>query len=148
MERAIRIIKLSLPALVAAAAVAVMLHAGQAGIPVSLALLGGALLGWAVALVLEATAVLFGASAPGPGLGRQRRRQLERDRGLVKRTLRELAFDARMQRLSDEQTETLATPLRQRAQRLADLLGAEAQAGQSGVDERIEAELTRREVDR
>ena len=148
MERVIKIIKISLPALVAAAAVVVKLRAGQAGVPVSLALLGGALLGWAVALVLEATAVLFGVSTQGPDLGRQRRRQLERDRGLVKRTLRELAFDTKMQRLSDEQAETLATPLRRRAQRLADLLGAEAQAGQSGVDERIEAELTRREVDR
>ena len=146
METAIKIIKLLLPAVVAGAAVLVKVRAGQLGVPLSLALLGGALLGWAVALVLEGTAALFGVRARDRSVGQRRLRQLERDKGLVLRSIKELEFDAKIQRLGEEETRALAAPLRQRATRLLREIDEARLEQPRGIDEQIEAELTRREA--
>jgi len=144
MGGAIKIIKLVLPLTVAAAAVAVKLYAGQIGVPLSLALLGGALLGWAVALVLEGTAALFGHTPQGRSLGQRRLHRLERDKQLVLRSIKELEFDAKVQHLSDADSAALAAPLRQRAVRLLREIDQQRLEQPGGIDGQIEAELARR----
>jgi hypothetical protein len=147
MERAIRIVKLVLPATVGVAAALVKASAGQLGVPLSLSLLGGALLGWTVALLLEGTAVLLGARPQGRSPGQRRLRQLERDELLVQRAIKELEFNAKVQRLGDAEAAALAEPLRRQAKRLLRQIDDERAELPRGVEGQIEAELARRRAE-
>lgn len=140
----IHITCLLLPLLIAAASAAVMIRAGQMGLPFFLAVLGGALLGQTIAFLLRSTAVLTGTPGEGAPVSRRRRLQLERDKLAVLRSIKEIELDAAMERISAEDAAKLAAPLRRRALRLLQSLDEEALNQPLTAAQQIDQEVARR----
>jgi hypothetical protein len=145
MDKALGSLKVALPVVVALAAAALALVFGRSTIGAALAALGGALVGGAAATFLGSAAVLLGLVSERVH-ARRRLVLLERDKELVLRSIKELEYDASLQRLPAEEATRLAAPLRERALSLlreVDRVRA-AESGASSVDDQIRAEVARR----
>jgi hypothetical protein len=130
--------------LAGAAAGAALSLAGGGGYGFGFALVAGAALGLILALLLQAMATLVGHAPTAEPPSDRRLRQLENDKQLLLRSIREIEFDAKLQRVSNEEAAQLTEPLRQRAVRvLRDLDEARVAEGQT-VKQRIEREVQRR----
>lgn len=145
MERLLKYARLGLPLLIAGVAAVLKLRVGQYGLPLALAMAGGVLLGWAAVLALESTAALVGHLA-GVGVAPTRRlAELEREKELALRSIKEVELDAALGKLDAEDLTRLTAPLRERALvllRELDRVRLEKRGG--SVEEQIELELARR----
>lgn len=118
MARAMRILRLSAPVLVALAAAAVKLLADQRGLGMVLAALAGYALGWAGVLAVESTASLLGLLPCRDAPSEERRRELEAGRDALTRALREVEGDHRARKLSDEDAVELRASIEEQMQEL------------------------------
>ncbi len=115
MDRLMKISRVLLPLLVAGVAGAVRVVSAPVDISLGLILLGGALLGAAMALMLESVAALAGHRPAGQEATDVLAIQLERDKDRVLRAIKDIEFDAAMQRLDPKEVKQLNAPLCQRA---------------------------------
>jgi hypothetical protein len=145
MERLLKIARVVLPLLVAAVAAALKVRAGQYGVALALSMAGGVLLGWAVVLGLESTALLVGHIASGGAAPIARLGELEREKELVLRSIKEVELDGALGKVDAEELARLTDPLRARALAVLRELDQERIDGRTGsIDEQIERELARR----
>lgn len=144
MERVLSILRYGVPGLIAAGVAAVGLPAGLTGAPLTLGMLVGALLGWTLTLAIEGVLTWAGLLSGPARLDRRRLQQLERDKLLLLRAIKEIEFDAALQRLDPEEAAALAAPLRTRAVRLLRQLDEARQEGPLTVEQQIEREVSRR----
>ena len=105
----------------------------------------GVSLGSLVHLMLGAVAVISGSPdvVPPPNMAR-RLEMLETDKRILLRSIREIEFDASLQKLDADDAQRLVTPLKQRAMRLLKELDAARVDEHSGVDEQIANEVKSR----
>ncbi|MBK8482652.1 MAG: hypothetical protein IPL40_16060 [Proteobacteria bacterium] len=134
-----------LPLLLVAPGVALVARSGGGGTAIALAALAAAALGALLHLLLRSVGTLVGQLEQPPPAPDQRLRDLEREKLLLLRSIREINFDAGLQRLDEAQAAQLAAPLRQRALEVLQQLDA-ARLGQPPLllDQQIERELKRR----
>ena len=104
----------------------------------------GAVLGLTLHFVLSSFATLVGQARVPKELSSRALMVLEHDKRVLLRSIKELEFDASLGRLSPEEAERLADPLKQRAVRLLRELDVARSAEGSSVDAQIQAELDRR----
>lgn len=147
MHRLWTYLRLGLPLGVAAAAGLIKIRAGQLDAALILVVLGGVLLGWSVVLVMESLAALMGlpSRAPaGASLSARRLLQLERDKLQVLRSIKEIEFDAELQRMDASEAAALCEPLRRRALGLLRQLDQARLEKPLSVEQQIQGELERR----
>lgn len=117
---------------------------GQGVTPLVVAVLAGAMLGWAIVLAVEAVLSMAGLRAGASRVSARRLLRLERDKLMLLRSIKEIEFDASLQRLSQEEASELSAPLRARALRLLRELDEARAETPLNVEEQIERELARR----
>jgi hypothetical protein len=145
MDRLLKIVRLVLPLVVALVAAALKVRAGQYGVALALAMAGGVLLGWAVVLGLESAAVLVGHLASGGAAPSARLVDLEREKELVLRSIKEVELDGALGKVDAEELARLTDPLRARAlEVLRELDKARVDGRARSVEDQIEQELARR----
>ena len=144
MKRLLEVSRYGAPGLIAVGVAVVGLRAGLAGAPLTLAMLIGALLGWTVMLVVDGVLTWTGPLSGPARLGHRRQQQLERDKQALLRAIKEIEFDATLQRLDPEEAAALSAPLRARAVRLLRQLDEARQQGAMTVEQQIEREVSRR----
>lgn len=134
-----------LPLLLIVPGITVVARGGGGGTEIVLAALAAAALGTLLHLLLRSLGTLLAHLDQPPPAPEQRLRELEREKQLLLRSIREVEFDAGLQRLDDEQAAQLVAPLRQRALQVLQQLDA-ARVGQAParLDQQIEQELKRR----
>jgi len=115
MDRLLKISRVLLPLLVAGVAGAVRVVSAPVDISLGLILLGGTLLGAAMALMLESVAALAGHRPADQEATEAIAVRLERDKDRVLRAIKDIEFDAAMQRLDPKEVKQLNAPLRRRA---------------------------------
>lgn len=105
----------------------------------------GFCLGSLVHNMLGALAVVSGHPdvVPPPNLAR-RLEMLEKDKRILLRSIREIEFDASLQKLDADDAQRLVTPLKQRAMRLLKELDAARVNEGSSVDQQIANEVKSR----
>jgi hypothetical protein len=135
--------RLILP-LCGAASGAVLSLAHGGGYGVGFAAVAGAALGLLLALLLLTVATLVGHAPTEEPPSDRRLRQLENDKQLLLRSIREIEFDAKLQRVSEAEAARLTEPLRQRAVRVLRDLDEARVAESRTVDQQIEREIERR----
>jgi hypothetical protein len=144
IKRLLKIARVALPLLLALVAGAIKLRAGQYGLPLALVMSAGVLLGWAAALALESVATLVGDLSDRTAVAPRTLLQLEQEKETLLRSIKELEFDAALQKLDGEESARLSEPLRQRALALLRELDHARQSPAATVEEQIERELARR----
>ncbi|MBK6846932.1 MAG: hypothetical protein IPG96_05070 [Proteobacteria bacterium] len=134
-----------LPLLLIVPGITLVARGGGGGTEIVLAALAAAALGTLLHLLLRSLGTLLAQLDQPPPAPNQRLRDLEREKQLLLRSIREVEFDAGLQRLDDEQAAQLVAPLRQRALQVLQQLDA-ARVGQAParLDQQIEQELKRR----
>jgi hypothetical protein len=141
MDRALSIAQLVLP--LALAGVAAVVWA-KPGVPMVLSMLAAGLLGWALVLTVRSVLTMAGVVAAGSAAAR-RVQLLERDKLALLGAIKEIEFDAAVQRLSSDEALVLTGPLRERAKRvLKELDEARQESGATSVADAIDRELQRR----
>jgi hypothetical protein len=144
MGRVLSILRYGVPGLIAVGVAAVGIPAGLTGAPLTLGMLAGALLGWAVMLAVDGVLTWAGLLSCPPRLDQRRLQQIERDRLLLVRTVKEIELDAALQKLDPEEADALCAPLRARAERLLGQLDEARQEKPLTVEQQIEREVSRR----
>jgi len=142
--RASTIVRWLVPLGTGAAVILLWGHESQGVAPLVVATFAGAMLGWAIVLAVDAVLAMAGLRAGASRVSARRLLRLERDKVMLLRSIKEIEFDASLQRLSQEEAAELSAPLRAKALRLLrELDEARAQTPLT-VEEQIERELTRR----
>ena len=144
MRRLVTIAHVLLPVLVAAAAGGFRLQVGETGPGLPLLMLGGALLGGALALMLESAAVMLGLLKDDASASQRRRSELLREKETLLRSIKDLETDAALGKVDPQQVEPLAGPLRARAGLVLGELERAQHEARAGIEEQIERELARR----
>lgn len=134
-----------LPLLLVPPGILLVARGGGGAAELVLGALAASALGVLLNLLLRSLATLTGQLEQPPPAPDQRLRDLEREKQLLLRSIRELEFDAGLQRLEAEQAAELAAPLRQRALRVLQELDV-ARLGQAPprLEQQIEFEVKRR----
>ncbi len=142
--RALAATRLLLPLGLGGAALGVQLSSGGETALGVIALLAGATLGVFLHLLLCSLASLLGR-APLPLSGAEAYTQLERDKRLALRSLKDLELDVQLRRLDEGEAKQLAQPLRQRAMRiLRELDELRVSSGHDPLQAEIERAVARR----
>jgi hypothetical protein len=129
---------------IAAASVRIV-EGGPADLATVLLFCGGFLLGWAAALLLEGVALLVGHRTQDRSPPELEQTRLEREKGLLLRAIKDIEFEAALQRLPPGEAEQLAAPLRRQAvEVLRDLDRARQGQQPPAVEQQIELEVARR----
>ncbi len=144
MRRLVTISHVLLPVLVAGAAAGFRLQVGETGPGLPLLMLGGALLGGVVALMLESVAVMLGLLREEATASQRRRGELQREKEILLRSIKDIESDAALGKVDAEQAGQLAGPLRERATLVLRELEQAQQQARAGIEEQIERELSRR----
>lgn len=144
MERLLAATRILLPLGLAAVAAAIQLPLGGGFELVVIGTLAGAALGTFLHLFLVSLASLMGR-APALVAGAEHLQQLERDKRIVLRTLKDIELDVALGRLVGGEAKTLSLPLRQRAMRiLREIDQVRVSDARDPVIDEIERELARR----
>jgi hypothetical protein len=141
MDRALSATRLLLPLGLGGAALGVQLSSGGEPALGVIAMLAGGTLGLFFHLFLSSLASLLGR-APLPLSGVEARSQLERDKRLVLRSLKDLELDVQLRRLGEHEATELAQPLRERAIRILRELD-ELKVADSEQRDPLQAEIER-----
>ncbi len=141
--RLARASRLILPLLLGGAGAALKLRGGADASELVLILLAGALLGWALALSFEGTVALVTGPRP-EGLTDRRLAELEREKEIVLRSIKDIELDAALHKLEEEDARELCQPLRKRAVALLYELDRARASQPTSVEVAIESELQRR----
>ena len=144
MRRLIRVTRVLLPLLVAAAAAGVRLQVGETRAGLVLMMLGGGLLGASAALMLESVAVLLGWLRQKPAISQRRSGELKSELQTLLRSIKDIDTEIAMQRLDAEQGAKLAAPLRSRALELLRGLEQTRLQLRAGFEEQVEREIALR----
>jgi hypothetical protein len=144
MRRLVTIAHVLLPLLVAGAAAGVRLQVGETGSGLPLLMLGGALLGGAVALMLESVAAMLGLLRDDAGASQRQRGALQREKEALLRSIKDIENDGALGKVEPEQAAQLTEPLRARAVEVLRELEQAQQRERAGIEEQIERELARR----
>jgi hypothetical protein len=138
-----RLSRLACPVLLAGAGAAVKLRGGALGSELALIVLAGAILGWAIAISFESLAVLL-VGAQAEAVSDRGLEELEREKEIVLRSIKELELDAALQKIEERDARELCHPLRQRAVALLHELDRVRADRPGDLEAEIEAELQRR----
>lgn len=141
--RLARVSRLVLPVLLAGAGAVIKLRGGALTSELVLVLVAGGLLGWAIALAFESTMVLVTGPRP-EGISDRRLRELEREKEIVLRSIKDIELDAALHKLDEADAKELCQPLRQRALSLLYELDRAQANRPSSVEAAIAEELQRR----
>jgi hypothetical protein len=141
--RLARVSRLVLPVLLGGAGTFIKLRGGALTSELVLILAAGGLLGWALALAFESTAVLVTGPRP-EGLSDRRGQELEREKEIVLRSIKDIELDAALHKLDEADAKELCQPLRQRAVSLLYELDRARAGRPASVEAAIEEELRRR----
>ncbi len=144
MDRLLSLAGITFALAAGGAALGAGLNAGARGAPALLLAAGGALLGYAIAATLRSVALLLEQTSATRDPGSRRLEQLERERDILLRSIKDIELDAAMSKLTEEEATQLTDPLRQRTRETLRELDALQQGARPSVAEQVELEVRRR----
>lgn len=143
MTHLLRFSRLLLPLIGSLAGFSLQLRGGGDVAALLLSTLAGAALGTFLQLFLSSMAALLGETPLAESASASARvlAQLERDKRVLLRSIKELEFDAKLGRIDAEEAVTLSAPLKERATRLLKAIDQARVASPDNVQDEIERAL-------
>ena len=118
MDQLLRVARWAVPAALGGLGGALLLPQGTDRFDSFLGITAGILLGATLYTLLRGSGELLGHATPARRSASRRMRELQRDKQIVLRSIKEIEHDASLGKLDDADAERLISPLRQRALRL------------------------------
>jgi hypothetical protein len=147
LDHGLKLTRVLLPAAFGLGALVAKLTMGRTSLSsIVLAALLGLAVGWLIHLAFRALAAVLGQIEHIPqACGEERRAILEKDKRVLLRSIREIEFDTKLQRLDAAEAERLVAPLKEKAIRvLRQLDQIRVGDGDATIKNEIEREVVRR----